>query len=1095
MKKTKSYIICAIITILFLQQSIIGRSANIKENLNQGTAYAERAMSAGDLHEYDLRIGGGSLSGGWFYAFYFNNLLSGGSRDVDLYIQYNEVDQFNSHQGTAQDEWALWYISSSSSLWQAELYQPFSDSSGNYGYEFPNTYTKTVPFSASSYSFSGIASVLQVDLTGGKTYEFKVQSANGCRWKLFGPQGQYSATSGSSIMTELYCSSDSEFTREFSISTSGTYAFFIVEETTTGGEDCIISLNEKDLTPPSIGTVSGEVDPIDQATDQTLSCTVTDSGGSGLDWARIFYRTQSQSWSPSRYATISAGSATIPESAYAYGDNVYYYVGAKDIANNFNYRGATGETTNEATAQSNAFVFLSGEFTVPTIGTVSGEIDPISSDVDQVLSCTVTDSGGSGLDWARIFYRTQSQSWSPSRYATISGSSGTIPESAYAYGDTLYYYVGAKDNANNFNYRHSSGTTTVESTAQSNAFSFSSGDLVVPTIGSVSGEVDPISESTNQVLGCTVSDSGGSGLDWQRIFYRTQAQSWSPSRYATISGGSATIPESAYVYGDTVYYYVGARDNANNFNYRHSSGTTTSEATAQSNAFSFAAEESVIPTIGTVSGEVDPIDADVDQVLGCTVSDSGGSGLDWGRIFYRTQAQSWNPLRYASISAGFATIPNADYAYGNTVYYYVGAKDNANNYNYRHSSGTTTSEATAQSNAFSFIVTETTIPSVGTVSGEVDPIDADTDQILGCTVSDSGGSGLEWGRIFYRTQAQSWSSSRYATISGGVGTIPNTDYAYSDTVYYYIGAKDYANNYNYRYSSGTTTNEVTARSSPFSFTVNETTVPSIGAVTGEVDPIDADTNQVLGCTVSDSGGSSLDWGRIFYRTQAQSWSPSRYITISGSNGVIPSSSYAYGDTVYYYIGAKDNANNYNYRHSSGTTTNEVTAQSTAFSFVVTETTAPTIGDVSGEVDPLGTGYNQTLTCNVTDLGGSGFLYARIYYRTDTQSWSPSRYVPIISDVATIPCDNLSEGVVIYYYIAASDNANNIIYRHKTGTTSTESVAQDNAFYYTISNSPLDENPGNEAFIIWSYPLIALVGIIFLTIVVQIKKRNFYIKKN
>jgi len=109
----------------------------------------------------------------------------------------------------------------------------------------------------------------------------------------------------------------------------------------------------------------------------------------------------------------------------------------------------------------------------PSIGLVTGEIDPIEEDRDQHLTCSILDTSGSGLDWARIYYRTSTQLWSSNRYLSFSGDNAVISKSLFTEGDKIYYYIGAKDNDNNYNFRGASGTTPSEEIAKSNAFSFS----------------------------------------------------------------------------------------------------------------------------------------------------------------------------------------------------------------------------------------------------------------------------------------------------------------------------------------------------------------------------------------------------------------------------------------------------------------------------------------------------------------------------------------------------------------------------------------------------------------------------------------------
>jgi hypothetical protein len=804
----------------------------------------------------------------------------------------------------------------------------------------------------------------------------------------------------------------------------------------------------------SISSVSGEIDPIVKTVNQVVTCDVTESGGAGVAGVNLFYKINSGAWVKVTMSVVLGDtySGTIPNAAYVYGDTVSYYIEAKDGVNNYLYRYGSGTTSINATAQGTPLTFTATEDVSPSIGIISGEVDPIVETVNQVVTCDVTDSGGAGVAAVNLFYNVNSGSWVKVTMSVVSGNtySGTIPNAVYLYGDTVSYYIEAKDYANNYLYRYGSGTTSINATAQGTPLTFTATEDISPSIGIISGEVDPIVETVDQVLTCDVTDSGGAGLTGVNLFYKINSDAWVKVTMSVVSGDtySGTIPNAAYVYGDTVSYYVEAKDGVNNYLYRYGSGTTSINATAQGTPLTFTATEDISPSIGIISGEVDPIVETVDQVVTCDVTDSGGAGVAAVNLFYNVNSGSWVKVTMSVVSGNTysGTIPNAAYLYNDIVSYYVEAKDNANNYLYRYDSGTTSINATAQGTPLTFTATEDISPSIGIISGEVDPIVETVDQVVTCDVTDSGGAGLTGVNLFYKINSGAWVKVTMSVGSGDTysGTIPNAAYLYNDIVSYYVEAKDNVNNYLYRYNSGTTSNNATAQVTPLMFTAAEF---SISSLSGEVDPIVETVDQVLTCDVT------VVIVNLFYKINSGEWVKVSMSFVSGStySGNIPNAAYLYGDTVSYYIEAKDNANNYLYRYDSGTTSSNATAKGTPLTFTATENVAPSISVISGEVDPIVETVNQVVTCDVTDSGGAGLAYVYLHYKLNSGSWVAVPMSVVSGDTysCTIPSSIYIPGESLSYYIEAGDVANNWFYRSSAGTTSNNLTAQTTAFNFML----------------------------------------------
>jgi len=357
--------------------------------------------------------------------------------------------------------------------------------------------------------------------------------------------------------------------------------------------------------------------------------------------------------------------------------------------------------------------------------------------------------GGSGLASVALWYKFgQSGTWTDSGLSE-SGASGSFSFTAADGQGTYYFQTKAQDNAGN-----------VEAGPSGSGDDATIHDATAPSSGCSS---PTYSKSSAIEVTFTASDTGGSGLDETKLYYKFgQSGTWTDSELSE-SGASGSFSFTAAGGQGTYYFQTKAQDNAGNVEAGPSgdgNDATIYDATAPSSGCSS-------PTYSKNS---------VIEVT-FTASDTGGSGLDETKLYYKFGTGSWTDSELSESGSSGSFDFTAAHGEG-TYYFQTVAEDTAGNV-----------EADASGNGDSSTVLDTTPPeSVATAPGQVAEVPFDVE----FTASD-GGSGMAQTQLRYRFNGGSWQNYGSAQ-TGSSGSFEFTAPDGEGTFDFYTVATDNAGN-------------------------------------------------------------------------------------------------------------------------------------------------------------------------------------------------------------------------------------------------------------------------------------------------------------
>ncbi len=130
-------------------------------------------------------------------------------------------------------------------------------------------------------------------------------------------------------------------------------------------------------------------------------------------------------------------------------------------------------------------------------------------------------------------------------------------------------------------------------------------DTIAPTITHT--KVATVNVGVGIEINASVDDHSGSGINEARLYYKINNGVWNDSQMSHTSGDNyQKTLDSRTNPNDTVVYYIKAKDELNNTLYRYDGGSGSSQATAESNAYSV----DIISTISKFSITTDTIQTD-----------------------------------------------------------------------------------------------------------------------------------------------------------------------------------------------------------------------------------------------------------------------------------------------------------------------------------------------------------------------------------------------------------------------------------------------------------------------------------------------------
>ncbi|MBI4549195.1 MAG: hypothetical protein HY707_14530, partial [Ignavibacteriae bacterium] len=390
----------------------------------------------------------------------------------------------------------------------------------------------------------------------------------------------------------------------------------------------------------------------------SISWSGASDGGSGIagySWEWI------SSWSayPPDYTVDGSGNSTTSQSL-ADGGSWYFAMRTKDVAENWNDNNATyGPFKIDATAPP-----------PPSIASSSHSTNSWSSDRTIDISWNVPNDGnGSGVTGYSFLFD-QSSNTLPGQSVTGTGTSTT--SSSLSDGSNYYFHIRARDAVGNWGDATHYGPFYIDVTAPNNPTTVSS-----PSHNTATWSMDNTIDMTWS--GASDNLSGVSGYSW------TFDQSSSTIPDAVQDGSASSTTSSPLSDGTNWYFHIRTRDNAGNWNsgagqytqvpeklFRVFSNTTVGpywiDATAPSNPTTFLSS-SHTPNVWSSNRTI--------SVSWSGASDGSGSGIA-GYSWEWSTSPSTIPDETVD-GAGNSTT-SSSLSDGNSWYFHIRTKDNIGNW-------------------------------------------------------------------------------------------------------------------------------------------------------------------------------------------------------------------------------------------------------------------------------------------------------------------------------------------------------------------------------------------------------------------------------
>jgi protocatechuate 3,4-dioxygenase beta subunit len=656
-----------------------------------------------------------------------------------------------------------------------------------------------------------------------------------------------------------------------------------------------VIVNASDTISPTIIAFSASPGTVAPGSPVTISYTVSDSGGSGLNRVEL-WRANDAAGTPSSWAEVRRNSAsgngpipgsfseTLPVGVYWYGLHV------RDNAGNVRFEP-------NPPGPLRVSVRVSPDTTSPIIEAFSVNPSTVTPGNRFTISYTVSDSGGSGLSRVELWRANDSGgpiNWAEVRRnpassnGPISGSfTETLPSGVYWYG------LHAVDNSLNFSRERAPIRVMVSN----------SPDTIPPTINAFSVNPTNVGTGNTITISYTVSDSGGSGLSrvelWRASDSGGTPRNWAEVRRNPASGGGPTSGSFTETLSPGVYWYgLHAVDNGLNFRVEAAPIRVTVRSST----------DTTPPAISAFSVNTTNVMPGSPVTISYTVSDSGGSGLNRVELWRANDAagtpSSWAEVRRNSASGNgpipgsfSETLPVGVYWYGLHVV------DNALNFRVEPAP----IKVTVRN------ILDTTLPTINAFSVSPTSVRPNNPITISYRVTDSGGSGLNRVELWRANDAGgipiNWAEVRRNAASGNGAVSGSFTETPQPGVYWYsVHVWD---------SAGNMRSEPNPPG-PIRVTVSnsrDTIPPTINSFS--INPLNVvPSNPItISYRVSDSGGSGLSrvelWRAIDVGGTPRNWAEVRRNAASGNGAVSGSFTETLPSGVYWYgLHAVDNALNF-----------------------------------------------------------------------------------------------------------------------------------------------------------------------------------------
>ncbi|MHA1820776.1 MAG: fibronectin type III domain-containing protein [Promethearchaeota archaeon] len=683
-------------------------------------------------------------------------------------------------------------------------------------------------------------------------------------------------------------------------------------------------------------------------------------------------------------------SFVIPDYCLTYRERLYYLVRATDNAGH--YSDLTGSISVDDSKAPNL--------------TYNGISDSTPEyDQDVTVNYTISepsDASGFYTDGSRIYLRYKLNS-APTSVNDYNGQVGpsntplnrdggdvlfTIPESVFAYDDTVYYFLNIEDQVGNSNNDYSS------------AHSFSSHDSTSPSVTPGSTNTDNANYLGDKTLYFEVTEpSDASGVN------KSSLTLWFKVNDTNLDSGAISIPYSNEV-SDNYSFVIGYGNySLNDDVYYKLNGSDMVGNTFETGINSFHVVDLEGPYIHFISSNNTGVKyyQSVEVVVDSD-DDSLGVGFDNIIMFVRNGSEA-QYFGVSSVRVDYASKSGTQYTFiinsdllsaRERLYYVIRANDTAGNWKeYRNN----------------FSVGDDVVPYIwfNTISPSSVNYN-DTVQVQYYIHEPLAGSGfpsnIENLRVYYFVGTPSLapsSSSDYTgyvystsslNIDGGVYSmsLSASIFGYGDRVYYWAWARDNGGNTNDTFSADLRYFDVIDSYSP-TLSVNGASLTNCSYDTDK---------DIIFTSTEPSDGSGLSIVRVFWKLNDPSVSDSNY------DGMVPDNNLnhdggqlslkilansingSYGDKVYFIVQSEDSASN------------KIT--SSVFYFNVSDSVLPTISQPIENTYNIMRDYGKVFEATIWDPDfprSSGIYSVTLYYRLNNSDVTTTNYDGVLIPEETI----------------------------------------------------------------------------------------------
>ena len=775
------------------------------------------------------------------------------------------------------------------------------------------------------------------------------------------------------------------------------------------------------------------VTPVKETDDVKIYATITDN--IDVVYAYCLTRINLGSWNNYTMTEGASDEWYYQSGTYSVGDDVDWYIQAKDAVYNSNTTSNYGFNVTDQTAP---------DITVP-------DHDPDAPTESDYITfdCTITDN----VDVTNAFalYRVDAASWNNETMSEGASNLWSFTTAiTFNIGELIEYWFKARDAVSNWKTLDNEGSY----------YSFYITDQNDPVITSPGTDpVTPVKETDDVKIYATITDNDD--VVYAFCLIRINLASW--NNYSMTEGASDEwyYQSGTYSVGDDVDWYIQAKDNVPN--------------SVVSSTFGFNVTDQTLPVISSPEHSPSTPKETDSVILRATCTDN--DDVTYAFVFWQVDGGGFTN---SSMTEGASDVWNYDigtHAIGVLIQYWFKARDAAYNWQTLDNSGS----------YYSFYITDQDDPNI---SGEVyDPDPAlYTDNIqINATVTDN--DVVKNASVWYRVDAGSWSEynmskdgniyyytigsfntgeyieyfiEAYDNAENGVnGSIhgfyiteqdppvitnvvqlpssPVTELqtiqinatvtdAYLDKVLlvwrvdggswtnasmsniegdiwtYTIGAFSIGSDIDYYiFANDTYANEQT--SSTFGFNVTDQTNPVISNPGHEPDNPDHQDSVILSATITDN--DDVIYAYALIQINEGSWN--NYTMTEGASDVwsYDSGTYSLGTNVSYYFQAKDAA--YNSETSS------------TFYFNVTDSENPVLSNIDHIPDSPTELQTVEITCTATDNDDISFV--TLYWKIDAGEYNSVNMTEDGDNYSTT-IGTFNAGETIYYYLKAVDPSTN-----------------------------------------------------------------------